>query len=381
MITIRCVCGVQLQVQDEHAGRKVLCPRCQNVQDIPRPDSIVPTTEVLATPVAEQAAEEPPRQRRRRRENDHRREEELATTSSGKATAGMILGLLTFIVPVLLTLPALIMSILGLRDVKRGAGRVSGTGMAITGIVTGLLGNLSLIPIFMVTLQIQESVARKTTTDNLKRIALAMHSYNDAFHRLPPAAVYTQNGQPLLSWRVLLLPFLEEDNLYRQFKLDEPWDGPNNRQLLTRIPKVFASVRPGRTGDPTATHYQVLDGPNAVFNSSPNNGLSPYRPQQPGGRHVFSANSDVASIPRTFRDGTSNTILIVEAPDAVPWSKPGDVFYDRNLPLPKLAGLFSGGFHVAMADGMPRFVHARVSEFTLRNAIEPADGNPLGPDW
>jgi hypothetical protein len=333
---------------------------------------------VLATPVAEQAAEEPPRQRRRRRENDHRREEELATTSSGKATAGMILGFLSFIVPVLLTLPALIMSILGLRDVKRGGGRVSGKGMAITGIVTGLLGNLSLIPIFLVTLQIQENIARNTTSDNLRRIGLAMHSYNDAFGRLPPAAIYTKDGQPLLSWRVLILPHLGEDNLFHQFRLNEPWDGPNNRLLLQRIPKVFASVRPGTTGDPAATHYQVLDGPNAVFNSSKLEGLWPFRL---AGDQSFSGRRDMASIPRTFRDGTSNTILIVEAPDAVPWSKPADVPYDRNQPLPKLTGLFSNGFHVAMADGMPRFVHSRVSEFTLRNAIEPADGNPLGPDW
>src|SRR5260370_6353527 len=151
MITFRCACGVQLEVQEEHAGRKVLCPKCQKPQDVPRPDSIVPVAEVLAVPVVKLAevpdeAERPaPRPRRRRLVAEDRAERRAPRTSaSGKAAAGMILGILTFIIPLLLTLPALILSLLGLRDVKRGGGPITGLGIAITAPITRPFANLTL---------------------------------------------------------------------------------------------------------------------------------------------------------------------------------------------------------------------------------------------
>src|SRR5260370_29060294 len=112
MITFRCACGVQLQVQEEHAGRKVLCPKCQKPQDVPRPDSIVPVAEVLAVPVVKLAevpdeAERPaPRPRRRRLVAEDRAERRAPPTSaSRKATAGIILRLLAFPISLVLILP------------------------------------------------------------------------------------------------------------------------------------------------------------------------------------------------------------------------------------------------------------------------------------
>jgi hypothetical protein len=91
--------------------------------------------------------------------------------------------------------------------------------------------------------------------------------------------------------------------------------------------------------------------------------------------------ANFSSIPRTFMDGTSNTIMIVEAADPVPWSAPGDVHFDPNGPLPKLGGLFNGNFTVAMADGSTRYISKSVSQTTLRAAITANGGEVLGPDW
>src|SRR4051812_42570179 len=59
---------------------------------------------------------------------------------------------------------------------------------------------------------------------SMRSIGVALQSYHEVYGELPPAVVRDKNGQPLYSWRVALLPFLEEHNIYQEFKLDEPWD-------------------------------------------------------------------------------------------------------------------------------------------------------------
>ena len=80
-------------------------------------------------------------------------------------------------------------------------------------------------------------------------------------------------------------------------------------------------------------------------------------------------------------DGTSNTIAIVEAREAVPWTKPVDLSYDDKKPLPKLGGLFDDGFHAVIADGSVRFFTPKLTERTLRSAITRDGGEVLGPDF
>jgi hypothetical protein len=202
-----------------------------------------------------------------------------------------------------------------------------------------------------------------------------MHNYQDTFQQLPPAVVYDRNGKPLYSWRVLILPFIEQDNIYRQFHLDEPWDSPHNKPLSATVIKTF--LLPGTTPN-DQTSYQVLDGPGAAFDSDPRNGLVAFGDPGLG----LQQSKKVSSIPRTFTDGTSNTILIAEAGDPVPWAKPGDLHFDPNGPLPKLGGPSGGDFNVAMADGFARPVRRKVvSEKTLRAAITANGGELLGPDW
>src|SRR2546426_8412471 len=82
-----------------------------------------------------------------------------------------------------------------------------------------------------------------------------MHIYQERHGRLPPAVVYGKYGEALHSWRVLLLPYIEQDALFKQFKLDEPWDSPHNIQLLPKIPSTYAA--PGRKADLMPPYHTV----------------------------------------------------------------------------------------------------------------------------
>src|SRR5262245_11270109 len=187
-----------------------------------------------------------------------------------------------------------------------------------------------------------QAAARIRSSNNLKQMALAMLNYHDTYGTFPPATVYSKDGKkPLYSWRVAILPFIEEDKLYKEFKLDEPWDSDNNKKLLDKLPKVYAPVT-GKPKDKTATHYQVLVGGGAMFDAK--------------------AKTRIAGVPY----GLSNTIMIVEAEEPVPWSKPADLTYDPKKELPKFGGLFKEGFNAAFADGATRFISKANAEKLLR---------------
>ena len=102
----------------------------------------------------------------------------------------------------------------------------------------------------------------RKSQNNLKQIGLAMHNYHDVFGKLPSNSM-NKSGKAILSWRVHILPFLEEDKLYREFKLDEPWDSENNIKLVSKLPKVYAPVR-GRA-EKDQTFYQMFVGKHCMF--------------------------------------------------------------------------------------------------------------------
>ena len=99
--------------------------------------------------------------------------------------------------------------------------------------------------------------AKAETLDSLKQLVVAMHAYNDKFKRLPPAIVYSNDGKPLYSWRVLLLPFIEKEALFNDFHLDEPWDSEHNKKLLEKMPDPYAPRRM-TTKVPYTTFMQVF---------------------------------------------------------------------------------------------------------------------------
>ncbi len=115
--------------------------------------------------------------------------------------------------------------------------------------------------------KVRTASKRMVSMNNMKQIALAMHNYHDVYGRLPAPAIMDKDGKPLLSWRVAILPFIEQDNLYKQFKLDEPWDSEHNKKLLVQMPGIYAPVK-AATKEPFATFYQVFTGKAAFCDGS-----------------------------------------------------------------------------------------------------------------
>jgi hypothetical protein len=83
------------------------------------------------------------------------------------------------------------------------------------------------------------SSRRSACRSNLKNIALALHNYHEDHGSYPPAYIADENGRPMHSWRILLLPYIERGDLYKQYRFDEPWDGPNNRKLASQMPGLY----------------------------------------------------------------------------------------------------------------------------------------------
>ena len=203
---------------------------------------------------------------------------------------------------------------------------------------------------------IRVAAARALSQNNLKKIVLAMKKYSedDSEQRLPPAAYTNRTGHPLLSWRVAILPYLGEEGLFSEFHLDEPWDSPHNIRLLPRMPTVYAS--PAYTDhepDRMRTHYRVFTGEGTAFES-----LKGLRPKE------------------DFPDGLATTILVVEAKDEVPWTKPDELPYDPDGPLPALGFISANQFCAGMGDGSVDRFDPMTDESNIRAAITRNGGEP-----
>ncbi|MFM8414623.1 MAG: DUF1559 domain-containing protein, partial [Planctomycetota bacterium] len=232
-------------------------------------------------------------------------------------------------------------------------GGVAGISPASTPVLVGLL-----LPAIQ---SARDAARRAEAMNNYRQVMLAMHIHQDARRTLPSQAICDADGKPLLSWRVALLPYLEEGGLYEQFRLDEPWDSEHNLELVGRMPAVYADPSAPDLAARGLTTIQVLTGKGMAF-------AAPDEPID------FSAISD----------GTSRTLAIVEAtPDnAVPWTKPDDVEFDPDEPLAgvgnphRAGGLFAAGFF----DGSVRMLTPDLDPDVFRALATPAGGEPVGLD-
>jgi Protein of unknown function (DUF1559) len=190
--------------------------------------------------------------------------------------------------------------------------------------------------------------------NNMKQIGLAMHNYESAMGEFPNN-IADKKGKLLLSWRVAILPYIEQDHIYKQFNLDEPWDSDTNKKLIEQMPKLYAPIR-AKPKEKGVTFYRGFTGAGTVFEA---------------GKRVRITD---------LTDGTSNTIMVAEADEPCVWTKPDDLPIDAKKDLPKFGGLFDGEFHVLFGDGTVKRAKAKVEADVMRAIITRNGGEVFTSD-
>ena len=209
----------------------------------------------------------------------------------------------------------------------------------------------------------RQAAIRSQCVNNEKQIGLAIHNYIAVNGSFPPAFTQDKAGKPLLSWRVLILPYLEQDALYKEFRLDEPWDSPNNKALISKIPVTYrCPAESDKLAGQGKTRYLTPRGKATIF---------------PG--------TEIIKL-RDVTDGTSNTIMVVDAGDAnaVIWTKPDDWNVD---PEPNTAAVFSShsgsngnGSNFGIADGSVRFISEKIKPAVLKALLSRNGGEVISWD-
>jgi prepilin-type processing-associated H-X9-DG protein len=213
----------------------------------------------------------------------------------------------------------------------------------------------------------RDNTPLKRTQNHLLQILYAILSFEKTYGRFP-GMICDPEGRALLSWRVKILPFIEEETLYQQFHRDEPWDSPHNLKLLDKMPRYFGSDQVSEA-PATHTHFRIF------LSSSRHDLRSPDAPP-------FSL-FDPPLGPKRLRlcdigDGPENTLAIVEAKEAVPWTMPEGLEFPREGPLPKLADFWPDGkANVGFFDGSFELLSINIPESELIKLITPNGGEQL----
>jgi hypothetical protein len=113
----------------------------------------------------------------------------------------------------------------------------------------------------------REAARKSQCTGNFKWVALALHNYNSAWGVLPPAVTNDANGRPMHSWRVLILPFMEQQRLYQAYNFDQPWNGLDNRKLAGSMPLPYVCPS-DHLPDGSRTSIVAITGPGTMFDGS-----------------------------------------------------------------------------------------------------------------
>jgi len=201
--------------------------------------------------------------------------------------------------------------------------------------------------------QARQAARRMQSSNNMKHIAIALHNYHDTFGTFPPAYIPDENGKPMHSWRVLILPFVEETYLYDQYDFDKPWDHPDNMAVTTRLPVVYTSPFFEKADtDLGLTPYVAISGPDTALGET-----------------------EGAKI-REVVDGTSRTVMFLENyAHPVFWAEPTDVSPDQILAnYKRMATNPQMGINVSMVDGSVRFINENTQPSSLEGGFYINDG-------
>lgn len=248
---------------------------------------------------------------------------------------------------------------------KRGGSGAIWLALGIIAAVLFICGGVAVLLLLPAVQKVRDAAARAQVSNNLKQLALGAHNYDSANNTLPaPFAERGQTGQPApanwsdrLSWRYELLPYVEQDYLYKVIDAGQAWNSPANRQYTGTPVKVFGD--PLDPPEPN-TRFRCFYDNGALFSTDPKERVS------------FSG----------VKDGTANTIMFVETTDLVPWAQFNELKYQPNGPLPQLGHPKRDVILIGMADGSIRTVKKSINPNTLKSAITRAGNDPItDPDW
>jgi hypothetical protein len=258
-----------------------------------------------------------------------------------------------------ITIPHSTMASFSSRPHQKSSGAI-----VVLAVVLGLccLGGPVMVALVLPGVQAAREAARRAgCTNNLKQIGLALHNYHDRHKCFPPAVIADEAGNPRYSWRVAILPYLQQDALFASYDSDFAWDDPvNNLVRMTSVPDYLCPSSP--PAFPNETNYVMITGKGTI-----------------GGLPNESTRmADVI-------DGTSNTIAVVEIVGAgIEWSEPRDLTIEElSMRLNDGSGsgpssFHPGGINVLICDGSTRFVADSIDPGTLENLFRRDDGNAIG---
>ena len=241
-----------------------------------------------------------------------------------------------------------------LKPKQVGADVKWGGPMRMNPVAAAAVGGILIALLLPAVSAVREAARRSQSSNNLKQIGLSFLNHESAYGRFPAAAIRSADGKSLLSWRVKILPYLDESALYKEFHQDEAWDSPHNKALIARMPSVYAL--PGQNPADGMTHYVVPVGKGLMFEKD-----------QPLGITAAGVS-----------DGLSNTIFAVEADKAVIWTKPDDLDVDLSRPSAGLGHIRPGGFEAIFADGHVSLISNTIDPQTLKALFTRAGGEVIG---
>ena len=230
--------------------------------------------------------------------------------------------------------------------------------------VVGVLSMCVVIPILMALIlpavqKAREAARRSVDMNNMRQISIALDMYVNTHNAYPPPYVTDADGKPLYSWRVLILPYLDQDALYSRYKLDEAWDSPNNKPLSDTVIKIFQNPAEENLVEPL-TNYVVVQGKETMF--------------PPDGKMTYG----------NIKDGTANTIMVVEISGSdIHWAEPRDLdFNTMSFDINDFSGqgissTFSGGAHVTFADGSVHLLPVGTDPNQVKAAITASGGEAV----
>ena len=247
----------------------------------------------------------------------------------------------------------------------------SSSGPVIGIIIAAVLGGVLVFGGILVALLLpavqaaREAARRSQCSNNLKQIGLAMHNYHDSYKSFPPAVIADDNGRPMRSWRVAVLPYIESNPLYDMYDQDVPWDDPNN-QIVVNTPLAAyrcPSDPPSSGALPMCDTSYVMVVGKSTLGGEPNEAVK------------------FADIP----DGSANTILVIEVGGSgIPWGEPRDVTVEEavtfitNPAASQFNPIHPGCVNVLMADGSVRLISNVIDPGMLRALLTRDDGRAVG---